>query len=157
MLLELLIMRKSLQVNHYPDVRPWVKRAIAQEDAKPPDRMWKGEPGEAEVVEGQRKRVRFLRKRAKADPQGKIFGRKGCNLVTQGEDACPERAYIVGGCCSAGREGDQSDLLLSKHPQTTKGNLIAISIVPPNSATAPGQLKKKKKKKIFFFFFFFFF
>ena len=35
--------------NKYADIRPWVKMAVTQEDAKPSNPMWKGEPSEEKI------------------------------------------------------------------------------------------------------------
>ena len=59
---------KSSQEN-YADIRPWVKTAVSQEKTKPQNPMWKGEPSEEKIAQGQQKRIRFLFKHGRNDPE----------------------------------------------------------------------------------------
>jgi hypothetical protein len=54
------MLKKSTQEN-YADIGPWVKAAVSQEDAKPQNPMWNGEPSEEKVSQWQQERIRFLR------------------------------------------------------------------------------------------------
>ena len=49
---------KSRQ-NSYADIRPWVKIAVAQEDAKPSDQLWENEPSEEKINKEHQKRICF--------------------------------------------------------------------------------------------------
>ena len=87
--------RKSPQ-NKYVDIRPWVKVAVAQEDAKPSNPMWKGEPSEEEIIKEQQKRMRFLRKHGKTDPCAK-------SLAERLQSCRPRRRCLSGACLLCGR------------------------------------------------------
>jgi hypothetical protein len=43
-------MSKKFRRIKYADIRAWVKTAVAQEDAKPLDPIWKGEPSEGASI-----------------------------------------------------------------------------------------------------------
>ena len=58
-------MKKSPREKKYADIKPWVKIAVGQEDGKPQNPMWEGEPSEDKITAEQQKRIRFLRKHGK--------------------------------------------------------------------------------------------
>jgi hypothetical protein len=129
---------KSSQEN-YADIRPWVKTAVSQEETKPQNPMWKGEPSEEKIAQEQQKRIRFLFKHGSNDPE--------LEAVAKRLESCrPRRRCLSGACLLCGRLLQRwfvraSKPFITKHLETKKGDLIAISIVPPDSMGAPGHLK----------------
>jgi hypothetical protein len=129
---------KSSQEN-YADIRPWVKTAVSQEETKPQNPMWKGEPSEEKIAQEQQKRIRFLFKHGRNDPE--------LEAVAKRLESCrPRRRCLSGACLLCGRLLQRwfvraSKPFITKHLETKKGDLIAISIVPPDSMGAPGHLK----------------
>ena len=96
---------KSKQ-NIYADIRPWVKIAVTQEDAKPSDPMWKAEPSKFENITAQQKRVRFLRKHGENNPEARALAVK--------LQACrPKRRCLSGACLQCGRLMQRWFLLIS--------------------------------------------
>ena len=133
------MMKKSPQVNHDPDIRPWVKMAVGQEDVKPPDWMWKGEPSEEKIIKEHQKRIRFLRMHGETDPRARTAAER--------LDSCrPRRRCLSGACLLCGRLLQRwfvraSKRFIADHLEAQNRELIAISIVPSGSTVVPGNLQ----------------
>ncbi len=133
------VMKKSPREKKYGDIKPWVKIAVAQEDAKPSNPMWKGEPREDKIIEAQQKRIRFLRKHGKTDPRAK-------SLAERLQSCRPRRRCLSGACPECGRLLQRwfvraCKRFISDHLETQNRELIAISIVPSGSTVVPGNLQ----------------
>jgi hypothetical protein len=86
-------MRRGLDPANYPDVRPWVIRAIAEERQCSPDLLWRNERTVEQAEQERRQRVKFLRKHEKTNLAAKAVADrlnkcKATNRCCSG--ACPE-------------------------------------------------------------------
>jgi len=59
---------KDAQSGKCPNSKPWVIRAIAEEEKKLSDKLWECEPTAEFQYDERLRRIRFLRKLQKADP-----------------------------------------------------------------------------------------
>ena len=131
--------KQSPQIK-YADIRPWVKTAVAQEDAKPPTPMWTGKPSEEKINKEHQKRIRFLRKHGKTDPRANSLAERlqFCRL---------RRRCLSGACLLCGRLVQRwfvrrSKKFIARHLETQDGELVAIIIVPANPIILPpGRLR----------------
>lgn len=87
--------------NKYADIRLWVKIAVAEEDAKPSSRLWKGEPSKEIVNEEHQKRIRFLHRCRGNDPRAKSLAER-LQSCPQREDVYQGHVRFADGCCNAG-------------------------------------------------------
>ena len=131
-------MAKKNRQNDYPDVRPWVKVAVAEESRRPGKQLWKGEPTPEQINKEQAKRVRFLRKNGKTSPRAEVLADRlgGCQLDQRClSGACPQCAQLLQRWLVR-----RSKKFIADHLEAQQGELVAISIIPPRSAVTPGQL-----------------
>jgi hypothetical protein len=129
---------KSSQEN-YADIRPWVKTAVAEEDANPPDQLWKNEPSAKTILQKHEKRVRFLRKHGKRDLKAR-------DLADRLESCHPRRRCLSGACAQCAQLLQrwfvrQLKKFIARHIETAEGKMIAITIVPIDSTVEPGELR----------------
>ena len=131
-------MAKKIKQTSYRDVRPWAKGAVAEEDKRPAKRLWKGERTPEQVKKEQAKRVRFLRKNGRTEPRAD-------RLADRLEHCRPDQRCLSGACLQCAQLLQrwfvrQSRKFIANHLKTRERQLIAISIVPPDSPVLPGQL-----------------
>ena len=132
-------MFKKSNQNDYADIIPWVKKAVSQEETKPQNPMWKGEPSEEKIAQEQPKRIRFLFKHGRNDPE--------VEAVAKRLESCRSRRRCLSGAClQCGHLLQRwfvrgSKRFIANHLKTKEDDLIAISIVPPDSMVDAGHLK----------------
>ena len=91
-------MAKRNRQNNYPEVRPWIRVAVAEEDKRPATRLWKGEPTPERIKKEQGKHVRFLRKNGRTYPRADVLADRleGCRLDQRClSGACPQCAQLL--------------------------------------------------------------
>ncbi len=122
----------------YCDVRLWVIEAIADEERKPSESLWKNAPSGDDVLHERLRRIRFLRKYGLSKP--------GAISVADRLQTCePMRRCLSGACPECGRLLQrwfvrQSKQFIARHLNKPSDELIAISIVPSAPLFSPGQL-----------------
>jgi hypothetical protein len=131
--------RKTFNPKNYSNAKAWVIKAITEESKNPPGKMWKGEPSAEIISVEQLKRIRFLRKHGKTDPELLLIADclAQCDLSNPCcSGACPQcsrlfqRFYV--------RQSRKAIRDIIAH----EGNeLIAICIIPSSPLVRPGQLK----------------
>ena len=131
-------MARKRKGNDYPDVKPWVRVAVAQEDNRPSHQLWKGAPSPEMTSKEHRKRLGFLRKHGRMNP-------KSTQIAVRLENCRPDQRCLSGACLQCAQLLQRwfvrrSKKLIANHLETRERELIAISIVPPGSAVVPGQL-----------------
>jgi len=120
------------------DRKPWVVAAIAEQERKPNDRLWKGEPSADDACAARLQRVRFLRRRAANNPDFQFLAER--------LDACDRRHRCLSGACPECSRLFQrwfvrkSKQYIDKHIDAPNHELIAITIVPPKPIVRPGEL-----------------
>lgn len=129
---------RNCNSDRHPDVKPWVKSAIAEEDRKPTDQLWVDEPTTEFRYNERLQRIRFFRKRGKDDPP--------LNAIANRLASC-ERRYR---CCSCacpecGRLIQRwfvrsSKYLIRDHIERPDRKLVAITIIPSWPTIGPGKL-----------------
>ena len=132
-------MFKKSNQNDYADIIPWVKKAVSQEETTPQNPMWKGEFSEEKIAKEQQKRIRFLFKHGRNYPK--------VEAVAKRLESCrPRRRCLSGACLQCGHLLQRwfvrgSKRFIANHLKTKEDDLIAISMVPPDSMVDPGRLK----------------
>ena len=130
-------MRNSDQ-NLYLDIRPWVAKAITQEEQQPEDRLWKKAPTIERVEQQRLQRIRFLRKHAKAAAQASV-------IAERLEQCNSQHRCISGACPVCGRLFQRwfvraSKPFIRKHLNNNTQELLALSLVPTSPKIKPGKL-----------------
>ena len=122
----------------YPDVKPWVKSAIAQEDRKPNEQLWKDEPSSEYQLNERLRRIRFFRKHGKYDPLFNAIADR-LELCEQGvrccSCACPECGRLIQRWFVR-----KSRYLIRDHIEKANRKLVAITIIPSWPIIGPGDL-----------------
>src|SRR4051812_20043855 len=128
--------RRQIDPSTFSDVRPWVVRAVAQEDEKPDERLWKKAPTSQEAEDARLKRVKFLIKHASKDPNV-------LNLVDRLEQCENQNRCLSGACPECGRLIQrwfvrQSKRVITRHLDPA-AELISLTIVPSTPIVSPGS------------------
>jgi hypothetical protein len=125
-------------LDKYPDVKPCVIKAIAEEEQKPNSQLWKGEPSAEYQLEERLRRIRFFRKYESAYPLlRKIADR--LEICERYNRCCS------GGCSECGRLLQRwfvrkSRNVIRDSVDNDGRNLVAITIVPAKPIIGPGNL-----------------
>ena len=133
------LIRKNSNSDKYPDVKPWVIKAIAEEGQKPNSQLWKRlEPSAEYQLDERVRRIRFLRKYENNGPLIKEIADR-LELCEQNNRCCS------GACPECGRLLQRSFVRKSKsviRDSVDKDNheLVAITIVPSKPIIGPGNL-----------------
>ena len=131
-------LRKKNRSRNYPDKKPWVIAAIAEEERKPSDRLWKKAPSADDAYTARLQRVRFLQKFAKTDPTFRFCAER--------LDACEPRNRCLSGACPECSRLFQrwfvrrSKQYIAKDIDEPSHELVAITIVPSTPIVRPGKL-----------------
>ncbi len=123
-----------------PNIKPWVITAINNEEGKSPGQLWKDEPSAKSQKAERLKRVRFLRKYEKTDPDLKLIADwlEPCEPNNRcGSGACPECQGLFQRFYVRQSKGAIRDIIAVEGPQ-----LVALSIIPPSGLVRPGQLNR---------------
>ena len=131
--------RKHFNSKNSSNVKAWVIKAIAQEETQPSHQMWKDEPSAEIISDEQAKRIRFLRKHGKADPELLLIA--DCLKQCEKGNRC-----CSGACRECGRLFQRFYVRRSKKPirdiiAREGKELIGICIIPSSPLVRPGQLK----------------
>lgn len=122
----------------YPDVKPWVKRAIAEVDRKPNDQLWKNEPSAEYQLNERLRRIGCFRKHGKYDPPLNAIADR-LELCEQGDRccscACPECGRLIQRWFVRKSKRIIRDAIDKEGCQ-----LVAITIVPTRPIIGPGNL-----------------
>ena len=129
---------QKIDPTKYPDVKPWVPKAIAEEDQKPKTQLWKNEPTEDGQMVARRRRIKFLRKyendspliKATADRLEACVQRNRCCSGT-----CPECGWLLQRWFVR-----KSKPFISDAIEKDGQKLFAITIIPAQPIIQPGQL-----------------
>ena len=132
--------RRKINSSKYPDVKPWVPKAIAKEDQKPRTQLWKGEPSEDDQSPERLRIVRLFRKYESEYPSLK--------LIADRLNQCRLENRCCSGACLECRRFLQRwfvrksksliDSVIDKRDQ----RLVAISIIPARPIVRPGELTR---------------
>jgi hypothetical protein len=128
-------MRNRIDV---PETKTWVAAAIKDEQRKSPTEFWKDEPSIDDAKEDRLRRIRFLRKYG-------ISNAEALSLADRLEECGRKHRCFSGACPECGRllqrawvrESGPLIRSISGHG----GELVALSLVLPNSVVAQGSLK----------------
>jgi hypothetical protein len=128
----------NFDTDNYPDIRPWVKNAIAEEEQKPNGQLWKKEPSAEFQYNERLRRIRFLRKREKNDASSKQFADR-LELCDRNSRCCS------GACPECGRLLQRWFVRKSKNlirdvVDKADHQLVAITIIPSKPIIRPGKL-----------------
>jgi hypothetical protein len=89
-------MRRRFDSHKCSDVKPWVIKAIKDEERYSPNQMWAKEPSVEHVYEERVRRIKFLQKRGKANSELLIIAKR--------LDSCePDQRCLSGACPECGR------------------------------------------------------
>jgi hypothetical protein len=130
--------RKTHKSRNYPDKKPWVIAAIAEEERKPSDLLWRKAPSADDAYTARLQRVRFLQKYVEKDSSLKFFAER--------LDACEPRNRCLSGACPECSRLFQrwfvrrSKQYIAKHIDKPSHELVAITIVPSKPIVRPGKL-----------------
>jgi hypothetical protein len=122
----------------YSDVKPWVRTAIAEEDHKPNNQLWKKEPSAEYQLNERLCRIRFLRKYGKCNPV--------LNAIADRLELCEQNNRCCSGACpECGRLIQRwfvrkSKRLIRDHIEKADHELVAITIIPATPIIGPGNL-----------------
>lgn len=122
----------------YPDVKPWVRKAIAEEDEKPNTQLWRKEPSADYQRDERLRRIRFLRKHEQSILHIKAVAER-LELCGQNSRCCS------GACPECGRLLQRwfvrnSKALIRDVINQSDQRLVAITIIPADPIIKPGQL-----------------
>ena len=123
---------------NYTDIKPWIQKAIAEEEQKLSDQLWKAEPT-AEYRYSERLRVaRFLSKYKDSNPLAKCIADR-LELCERNNRCCS------GACPECGRLLQRSFVRKSKRlicdaVHKDGHELVAITIIPAKPIIALGKL-----------------
>jgi hypothetical protein len=112
----------------YPDFKPWVITAIAEEEKKPDTQLWRKEPSAEYQLDERLRRIKFFRKHSKYDPP--------LNAIVDRLESCERRDRCRSGACpECGRLIQRWFVRESKrliHDALDKDDreLLAITIIP---------------------------
>jgi hypothetical protein len=131
--------RRALNPKNHSTVKAWVIKAIIEESNNPPYQMWKGEPSAEIISNEQLKRIRFLRKYGKTDPELLLIA--DCLVQCDSTNPC-----CSGACPQCSRLFQRFYVRHTKKPirdiiAPEGKELIAICIIPSSPLVRPGQLK----------------
>jgi hypothetical protein len=125
--------------------KTWVSAAVNDEERKSPDQLWQDEPSKDDVTEDRLKRIRFLRKHSKNNPEIS-------RLAERLENCYRKHRCLSGACPECGRlmqrawVRESRKLISSLEAEHTE--LVALSLVLPNSGVAQGALKSFDVKNL---------
>jgi hypothetical protein len=123
---------------HLPEAKTWIAAAIKIEEGKVPDQLWKNAPTAEDAKHNRLKAAKFLRKHGKRNSEA-------LRVAERLEDCCRERRCLSGACPECGRllqrvwVRESRKLISSLEVERTE--LVALSLVLPNSAVARGALR----------------
>ena len=128
----------SFDRKKYPDLRVWIIKAIAEEEKKPDDQLWKNEPN-AEFQKAElRRRIKFLRKHQQSNPI--------IEAIADRLSSCQRNSRCCSGACpECGKLLQRwfvrkSKSLIRDIIDKDDHDLVAITIIPIYPAIQPGQL-----------------
>jgi hypothetical protein len=131
--------RRTFAAKKYANAKPWVIKAIAQEEKRPSDQMWQDEPSAEAISEDQLSRIRFFRKHGKVDPE--------LLLIANCLDQCESRNRCCSGACpECSRLFQRFYVRQTRKPiqniiEPEGKKLIAICLITSSSIVRHGQLK----------------
>jgi hypothetical protein len=124
--------------DNYPEIRPWVIKAIAEEEQKSNDKIWKDEPSADFQYSERLRRIRFFRKHENENPLLKIIASR-LELCERNNRCCS------GACPECGRLLQRwlvrkSKCIIRDYIEKSGHQLVAITIIPATPITGPGKL-----------------
>jgi hypothetical protein len=133
-------MPRKFDPRRFPDVKPWIVSAVNEERRYEEVPLWADAPPAEFAFQERLSRIRFLRKCGKTEPRAITAADR---LETCASDrrclsgACPECTRLFQRWCVR-----RSRKFISKHLSMSNGELIAVSIVPPQPVIRHGQLAR---------------
>jgi hypothetical protein len=131
--------RRPFNPKNHSNAKAWVIKAIIEESKNPPYQMWKDEPDAETISKEQLKRIRFLRKHGKTDPELLLIADclEQCELNTPcGSGACPQCSRLFQRFYVRHSRKPIRDIIAQEGKE-----LIAICIIPSFPIVRHGQLK----------------
>jgi hypothetical protein len=129
---------KYFTSENYADIRPWVQKAIAEEEQNVNDQLWRNEPSAAYQLIERFRLIKFFRKHQNSGPLFKYIADR---LVScdKGNRCCS------GACPECGRLLQRSFVRKSKHLirntlDKDDHQLVAITIIPAKPIIRPRNL-----------------
>jgi hypothetical protein len=124
--------------DNYADIKPWVQKAIAEEEQKPNERLWRGERSAECRLNERLSLIRVFRKYQKSRPIFKCIADRlelceRNNRCCSG--ACPECARLLQRSFVR-----KSKRLICEAVGKDGHSLVAISIIPAKATIGPGKL-----------------
>lgn len=129
---------KEFNSDNYGDIKPWVQKAIAEEEQKPNERLWKGERSAEYQLDERLRLIRFFRKHEKSHPLFKYIADR-LELCERNNRCCS------GACPECGSLLQRSFVRKSKYLIRDRldidgHELVAITIVPAEPIIRLGNL-----------------
>jgi hypothetical protein len=123
---------------NYADIKPWVQKAIAEEEQKSNERLWRGERTAECQLDERLRLINFFRKHEKSRPVFKCIADR-LELCERDNRCCS------GACPECGRLLQRSFVRNSKRliceaVDKDGHSLVAISIIPAKAIVRPGNL-----------------
>ena len=132
------LIRRRSNSNNYLNVKPWVRKAIAEQEPKPNDQLWRDEPSAEFQYNDRLRRIRFLRKHANNDS---LIQRMADRL-----ELCERNNRCCSGACpECGRLlqrwfARKSKRLIRDIIDKADRQLVAITIIPAKPIIRPSNL-----------------
>jgi hypothetical protein len=128
---------RNFDASKCPDVKPWVAKAISEEEEKPNGLLWENEPSKESRTDNRVRLIKFLYKYEKQSPVLR-------SIIGRLELCQPKNRCCSGACPECGRLLQRWFVRRSKriieNAITKNHQLIAISIIPSRPIMRPGQL-----------------
>jgi hypothetical protein len=129
---------KDFNSENYADIKPWVQKAIAEEEQRLNERLWRGERSAESRLNERLSLIRFFRKYQKSGPLFKCIADR-LELCDRDNRCCS------GACPECGRLLQRSFVRKSKRLiceaiDKDGHSLVAISIIPAKAIIRPGNL-----------------
>jgi hypothetical protein len=133
-----IISGSAFKAGEYPDIKPWVIKAIAEEEQKLNTQLWDDEPSVEFQYAERLRRIRLLRKHMKSDSilQSIIDRLESCEKYSRCcSGACPECGRLLQRWFVR-----RSKKLIRHEIEKPDQQLVAISIIPSTPIIRPGKL-----------------
>ncbi len=129
---------KEFNSDNYSDIKPWAQKAIAEEEQKPNEQLWRGERSAEYQLNERMRLIRFFRKYQNSGPLYKYISDR-LELCEKNNRCCS------GACPECGRLLQRwfvrkSRYLIRDVLDTTGQQLVAITIIPAKPIIRPGKL-----------------